>query len=90
MKECPYPDLFSPRTLECDEFTRVTCDKVPEPQAPCKCYDYTVLRLHSDLTFIPVVTVLVSQSLAGMEVKKRINGSLKKTFSEILEKNRFL
>jgi hypothetical protein len=20
VKECPYPDLFSPRTLECDEF----------------------------------------------------------------------
>ncbi|XP_071175832.1 uncharacterized protein [Mytilus edulis] len=35
VKECPYPDLFNPDTLECGEFTKVTCGKVPEPQAPC-------------------------------------------------------
>lgn len=33
--ECTYPDLFSRVTLRCERFTTVTCDKRPEPQAPC-------------------------------------------------------
>ena len=73
MKECPYPDLFSSRTLECDEFTRVTCGKVPEPQAPCKCYDY-IQTCHLYLYMISVLTNFCRE--------------VEKTFSAIF-KNRF-
>lgn len=36
LKECKYPDLFSPVTKKCQDFQTVKCDKRPEPQAPCK------------------------------------------------------
>ncbi|XP_052252894.1 uncharacterized protein LOC127859481 isoform X5 [Dreissena polymorpha] len=35
-QECHYPDLFSTITQRCEPFTKVNCDKRPEPQAPCE------------------------------------------------------
>ena len=37
--ECLYPDLYSPVLQRCTNFTSVTCDSRPEPQAPCKYTD---------------------------------------------------
>ena len=34
--ECPYPDLFSSLTRQCERFTSVECKDRPEHQAPCK------------------------------------------------------
>ncbi|KAJ8316011.1 LOW QUALITY PROTEIN: hypothetical protein KUTeg_006025 [Tegillarca granosa] len=34
--ECSYPDLFDQKWLTCHNFTNVTCDHRPEPQAPCE------------------------------------------------------
>ena len=36
LEECRYPDLFSAKTLTCENFTTVSCDKRTEPRAPCK------------------------------------------------------
>lgn len=36
LQECKYPDLFSPRTLRCDDFMTVTCGARHEPHTPCK------------------------------------------------------
>ncbi|KAL4228860.1 hypothetical protein ACF0H5_011900 [Mactra antiquata] len=35
-QECQYPQLFSTITKKCEPFSRVTCDKRAEPQAPCE------------------------------------------------------
>lgn len=34
--ECKYPDLFSTKTNQCENFTLVKCENRTEPQAPCK------------------------------------------------------
>ncbi|KAL3884669.1 hypothetical protein ACJMK2_024787, partial [Sinanodonta woodiana] len=36
--ECKYPDLFSTKTNQCENFTLVKCENRTEPQAPCQ-YD---------------------------------------------------
>lgn len=34
--ECRYPDLYSTKEKRCVNFTLVSCESRPEPQAPCK------------------------------------------------------
>ena len=35
MAECPYPQLYDPATQACGDFELVSCDRRPEPMAPC-------------------------------------------------------
>ncbi|XP_062578131.1 uncharacterized protein LOC134240032, partial [Saccostrea cucullata] len=35
-KECKYPDLFSRKSLSCQDFTTVNCEERIEPQEPCE------------------------------------------------------
>ena len=35
LHECPYPQLFSSASLQCEDFAQVSCAARPEPMAPC-------------------------------------------------------
>ena len=47
IKECEYPQLFSPITLRCEDFEKVQCGPRHEPKAPCK-YIVNLQQLHKD------------------------------------------
>nr|XP_022322146.1 uncharacterized protein LOC111123822 isoform X3 [Crassostrea virginica] len=36
LHECPYPQLFSSASLQCEDFAQVSCAARPEPMAPCQ------------------------------------------------------
>lgn len=36
LKECPYPQLFNPDTLTCDDYKYVDCQGRNRPVTPCK------------------------------------------------------
>ncbi|VDI54945.1 Hypothetical predicted protein, partial [Mytilus galloprovincialis] len=55
--ECPYPDMFSSLTSQCERFTSVSCKDRPEHQAPC---DYTQNRCYNDPTCQPCSSRLPS------------------------------
>lgn len=38
LHECPYPQLFSVATLQCEDFHQTSCGTRTEPMAPCKSY----------------------------------------------------
>ncbi|CAL1533873.1 unnamed protein product, partial [Lymnaea stagnalis] len=48
--ECPYPQLFSDVTLQCEDFKDVQCNGRFEPKSPC---DYRANRCHESSHCVP-------------------------------------
>ncbi|KAH9524758.1 hypothetical protein Btru_027739 [Bulinus truncatus] len=50
INECPYPQLFSELTLQCEDFNNVRCKNRFEPKSPC---EYRVNKCHESSHCVP-------------------------------------
>jgi hypothetical protein len=54
LQECPYPFLYSPIHMSCQNFEYVQCHQRYEPKAPCEYKDHQNLNIHNNYMYLHI------------------------------------